>query len=80
MSHFLMFNLTFSGSILSLRYIYIFETSIKFLNFLIPNMTYLKEQKNYLSEGLFFTFLDTKPQIRNKLVKIKKNTFSKLVL
>ncbi len=34
----------------------------------------------HLSEGKFFEFLDTKPQIRKKPLKIKVSTFSEIVL
>jgi hypothetical protein len=38
------------------------------------NMTYLKK-KIHLSEGPFFKFLDTKPKIREKPLKMKKIPF-----
>jgi hypothetical protein len=43
-------------------------------------MTYFKKNKFQLSEGPFLKFLDTDPQIRKKPLKIKNNTFSKIVL
>jgi len=41
---------------LSLRQVCIFEISIKFSIFFIPNMTYFKEQKFHLRRAIFFKF------------------------
>jgi len=69
------FILTFFGIILSLRQVGIFEISIKFSIFFIPNMTYFKKKKFHLSEGPFFKFSDTKNDSRKKRLKMKKMPF-----
>ncbi len=58
--------LTFLGAILSQRQVCIFETSIKFSIFLIPNMTYFKEKHFHLSEEPFFKFFDRKTKNKKK--------------
>ncbi len=48
--------------------------------FLIPIMTYFKKKKFHLKERLIFQIFDMESQIKKKPLKIKKNTFSKIVL
>lgn len=60
------------------RYIEMLKISLN-SRFFIPNMTYYKKNEFHLSVGPFFKFLDTKSQIGKKMLKMKKNTFPKIV-
>jgi hypothetical protein len=50
------------------------------LDFLIPKIELFQEKKIHLSEGPFFRIFGHKTQTKGKMLKLKKNTISKIVL
>jgi hypothetical protein len=59
---------TFLVGILSQRYVRIFEISIKFSIFSIPNMTHFEEKQFYTSEGQFLKFFHTRNNKKDRNV------------